>query len=573
MSDRDLRRDQNTQNVRKVDRESFIVPPGYQEGGYVYLEDGQVKVGDLATEVTGYRVITDTPIFAAEMDWRVPREASKSYYVYIDQYGKFAVDNQTPEEETVVGKMHPNRGERFLGFFETGTDLAMGNPVSAENYISGNQKILGNVEIGGTLGVTGAITLASLTASQAVFTDASKVLVSNAITGTGNVVMSASPTLTGTIDAASMTLSGTLGVTGATTLSGLLVQSVENTTVIQIDNTKADGDPYLAFALSGTKVFTIGVDDGDGDKLKIGTTAIGTNERLTISSTEMVVNDDSNDFDFRIESNSDAHALFLRGSDGNLGLGASNPTSPGGVNKFLHIKGSSASIVLEDSDATTWEWLSAGGNLKAAEGGTDYFIIDTVGAVQMGTPGTNYTQIEADGTLEFNGTATVFDDLLLPITITKLGVTAPSWTSFFGNLSQYTFAVDDYVEGSIELLHGYKEGSNLDVHLHIVTQGAEASVEVNYSFEYWIADMGEASTGTTTISSGDYTLTNADGHHEYIDIGDITGTGFKIGAVICFVLTRIDLVDGSDPASDPFVVSVGIHYEQDTIGSRTETAK
>lgn len=37
---------------------------------------------------------------------------------------------------------------------------------------------------------------------------------SNAITGTGNVVFSASPTLTGTIGAASQTLSGTLSVTG-----------------------------------------------------------------------------------------------------------------------------------------------------------------------------------------------------------------------------------------------------------------------------------------------------------------------------------------------------------------------
>src|SRR3989344_4983137 len=60
--------------------------------------------------------------------------------------------------------------------------------------------------------------LSSLTASQAVFTDGSKGLVSNAITGSGNVVMSASPTLTGTIAGASQTLSGTLGVTGRTTL-------------------------------------------------------------------------------------------------------------------------------------------------------------------------------------------------------------------------------------------------------------------------------------------------------------------------------------------------------------------
>jgi hypothetical protein len=67
--------------------------------------------------------------------------------------------------------------------------------------------------------------MSSLTASQAVFTDGSKGLVSNAITGTGNVVMSASPTLTGTIGAASQTLSGsltigtTLGVTGVATFT------------------------------------------------------------------------------------------------------------------------------------------------------------------------------------------------------------------------------------------------------------------------------------------------------------------------------------------------------------------
>lgn len=58
-----------------------------------------------------------------------------------------------------------------------------------------------NTSIAGTLGVTGVATLtaqpilSSLTASLPVFTDASKGLVSNAMTGTGNVVMSTSPTL------------------------------------------------------------------------------------------------------------------------------------------------------------------------------------------------------------------------------------------------------------------------------------------------------------------------------------------------------------------------------------------
>jgi len=70
-----------------------------------------------------------------------------------------------------------------------------------------------NLLVTGTLRVNGVATfdvkpiLSSLTASQAVFSDGSKGLVSNAITGTGNVVMSASPTLTGTIGAAALTLS------------------------------------------------------------------------------------------------------------------------------------------------------------------------------------------------------------------------------------------------------------------------------------------------------------------------------------------------------------------------------
>ena len=92
-------------------------------------------------------------------------------------------------------------------------------------YLKDSPTFDGNVTVTGTTLLTGVATLtaapvfSSATASQAVFTNGSKALVSNAITGTGNVVMSASPTLTGTIAGAAMTLSSTLGVTGATTLS------------------------------------------------------------------------------------------------------------------------------------------------------------------------------------------------------------------------------------------------------------------------------------------------------------------------------------------------------------------
>jgi hypothetical protein len=89
-----------------------------------------------------------------------------------------------------------------------------------------------NLTLSGTLGVTGLTTtqgisatdvsVSSLTPSLPVFTNSSNQLVSRDITGSGNVVLSASPTLTGTTTAANLSLSGTLGVTGATTLSSTL---------------------------------------------------------------------------------------------------------------------------------------------------------------------------------------------------------------------------------------------------------------------------------------------------------------------------------------------------------------
>lgn len=187
--------------------------------------------------------------------------------------------------------------------------------------------------------------------------------------------------------------------------------------------------------------------------------------------------------------------------------------------------------------------------------------------------GGNYFEVGDDGTPKLVGDATVYDDIFLPIAVTKPGGTAPSWDSFHGNLSQYTFAINDYVEGAFELKHGYTEGSNLNIHVHIVTNGAEASKEARYSFEYWIADMNEASTTTTTITSADANLTNADGHHQYVDIGDIDGTNFKIGAIVCFLFKRVALVDGDNPTADPFVVSIGFHYNIDAMGSKTETTK
>ena len=69
-------------------------------------------------------------------------------------------------------------------------------------------QVLASGGVGAAPAWSTAPAISGLTASQAVFTDGSKALTSNAITGTGNVVMSASPTLSGTAVVAAATFSG-----------------------------------------------------------------------------------------------------------------------------------------------------------------------------------------------------------------------------------------------------------------------------------------------------------------------------------------------------------------------------
>jgi len=73
----------------------------------------------------------------------------------------------------------------------------------------------------------------------------------------------------------------------ATVANPVDITSTAATTEVSISNSATDGDPVLSFELSGTSKFTLGVDDGDSDTFKIGTTAIGTSTSVKIAGTEV----------------------------------------------------------------------------------------------------------------------------------------------------------------------------------------------------------------------------------------------------------------------------------------------
>lgn len=172
----------------------------------------------------------------------------------------FIVATGTPGEAKnvicpAVSKMYVFRNDTTGGFALTlktsgGTGIAVPAGQYKFLYCDGTNV----VEAVNSLGP-----VASLTASQAVFTDASKNLVSNAITGTGNVVMSTSPTL----------VTPVLGAATATSINGLTVSSTTGTLSLANGSTLATsgansltmtttGATNVTFPTSGTLATTAG---------------------------------------------------------------------------------------------------------------------------------------------------------------------------------------------------------------------------------------------------------------------------------------------------------------------------
>lgn len=213
-------------------------------------------------------------------------------------------------------------------------------------------------------------------------------------------------------------------------------------------------------------------------------------------------------------------------------------------------------------------------NMVFVDGGTDEVYLG-------GT--TNGVKIAKGGELSLIGTATVYDDVFMPINIAGLpGANTPSVAALTTNTSALTFAINDYANpATAELHHSYAEGTDLDVHLHLITNGSDAAdTKVRYIVYYTIGDMGEGMSVESSMTA-EKTITGgtADRTHLYLDMGNISGAGYKIGALIHMRVKRLDNSDHplhatyAEPTADPFVAMLGIHYQIDTMGSKTETAK
>jgi len=122
---------------------------------------------------------------------------------------------------------------------------------------------------------------------------------------------------------------------------------------------KNDASEFISFGAIGMLLKDVSDGSEDGE-FEIITRLNGTNRsRFLTDETETVINDDSQALDFRVESDNKTNALFVKGADGDVGIGTASPTAE------LHVNSSSENVNLKLTRDTNY-----GVQITGTDGGT-----------------------------------------------------------------------------------------------------------------------------------------------------------------------------------------------------------
>jgi hypothetical protein len=167
------------------------------------------------------------------------------------------------------------------------------------------------------------------------------------------------------------------------------------------------------------------------------------------------------------------------------------------------------------------------------------------------------------------GTATVFDDVYIGAHSLHAGATPPTWTVWNGTLyaPEFIDAATTDLHGSFEVLHDYKDGTDLKFHIHWSPSTTNAG-NCKWGLDYSIVNIDGTFASPTTV-----TITPAASgvvrKHSLTDLATITGTGLTKGAIIDFRIYRLGLDAADTFTGSAYLHNVGIHYEIDKLGSPT----
>lgn len=253
----------------------------------------------------------------------------------------------------------------------------------------------------------------------------------------------------------------------------------------------------------------------------------------------------------------------------------------------IHKSTTDSAVLLQLSNTETGVTASDG-VLMGLDGDTNFYIRNNEGTgrdIKLGS-GLNNTTIESDGTLKFEGNATVWDDIMVfPDGTSRGSSDPPVWTLFKNNsgsqgvwLFFFSNSQEQEVYFTVQIPHSYKVGSTIYPHVHWTTNsGTPSGTDVVWGLEYSAMAFGGTFPSTTTLTAN--TVISAigtpsgTGQHLISGLGTINGSGLGISTVIVCRLFR-KVADANDTfGSSVGLLGVDFHFEKDTEGSRREYVK
>jgi hypothetical protein len=192
----------------------------------------------------------------------------------------------------------------------------------------------------------------------------------------------------------------------------------------------------------------------------------------------------------------------------------------------------------------------------------------------------NYSSFDADGTLFMYGSATIWDDILVPFSQARLGsASKPDFD--YANVG-LLFPQNDPSEKIyivVQIPHSYKEGSDIFPHIH--WQQTNASTPT-WKMDYkWFNNNETVPASFTTISPSSVVNTYVSGNLAQISsFGSITGAANSSGGglspiskTISSLLLVVIYRDDNVVTGDVLGFQFDIHIERNSIGSHSAFAK
>lgn len=178
-----------------------------------------------------------------------------------------------------------------------------------------------------------------------------------------------------------------------------------------------------------------------------------------------------------------------------------------------------------------------------------------------------------DHTLKLN--APVWKDTFFPMgSVKTTGTGNPTLTNIFDNFRLYTFAVNDIHDfDPQEYPHDGVVGGSCSWHIHFISRtnvNATRGIKWELEFSQVAIDGTFPAKSTKTV---DFTIpANTPANTHFLVAIGTNFTALAPGSMMLCRLKRIASADTA-PAADPAVLGVHYHYQVDTLGSRTMTAK